>query len=68
MTDTSKKPREFWIYRDLKTGSCHFSTTPIKDSNDYEFMNHLIEYSAYQDMEQQMQEAVSGRDQCGKEF
>lgn len=41
------KRKELWLYRDLKTGSCHFSVTPIKDSNDYEYMNHLIEFDSY---------------------
>lgn len=50
---TPKELREFWVYRDLLTGAVHFSTAPINDSTIYEYMNHLIELSAYEQLREE---------------
>lgn len=49
---SDQKPRELYLYRDKILGSLHFSPDPVKDADRYEFFNHLIEYSAYENLHQ----------------
>ncbi len=46
--------KQFWIYRNLFSGSIHFSTIPVKDSNEYEFFNHVVEYLALEQKEKEI--------------
>jgi hypothetical protein len=48
----SDKPREWWIYQSIHTGAAHFSDAPKDDVASLKFMNHVIEYSAYEAMKE----------------
>lgn len=48
-----RQPRELYLYRDKMLGSLHFSPDPVKDADRYEFFNHLIEKSAFSQLQSQ---------------
>lgn len=48
--------KQYWLYKDLSFGSVHFSPKKIEDRVDLQFLNHVIEYSAYEELKEEFKD------------